>query len=197
MLLEPFRSVSAQTVLETYTYGVKSGSEVETPPPLVDPPPPLLAPPTPPPPHRAFAPPPTQCCPHQPPVHPPPPPVASYWPSQPLAGRLRAIRPTLVGYVFDVTALILEISSTQFVTQKKISKTNVAGADVSLKAGKFLKRKETLGEIVAPRTLIQTMYPTTNEFASQLSRILHPDDIQELVPTILFLKWFDFLILTI
>ncbi|XP_075265367.1 uncharacterized protein LOC142357701, partial [Convolutriloba macropyga] len=75
--------------------------------------------------------------------------------------------------------LLREISSTQFVTQKKISKTNVAGADVSLKAGKFLKRKETLGEIVAPRTLIQTMYPTTNEFASQLSRILHPDDIQE------------------
>ena len=47
----------------------------------------------------ALLPPPTQCCPYQPPVHPPPPPVASYWPSQPLAGRLRAIRPTVVGYV--------------------------------------------------------------------------------------------------
>ena len=87
VLFEPFRSVSAQTVLETCWH----------PPPLfVDPPPPLLAPPPtptellPPPPHPVL-----------PPSAPgaPPPPVASYWPSQPLAGRLRAIRPTLVGYV--------------------------------------------------------------------------------------------------
>ena len=97
MLLEPFSSVSAQTVLETYTYtyGVKGGSER-----LRNPPPP---PPVDPHPHRAVAPPPTQCCPHQPPVHPPP--VASYWRSQPLAGRLRAIRPTLVGYVLSFSCI--------------------------------------------------------------------------------------------
>ena len=54
MLLEPFSSVSAQTVLETYTYtyGVKGGSErLRTPPPVdphphraVDPPQPSVAP---------------------------------------------------------------------------------------------------------------------------------------------------------
>ena len=66
-------------------------------------PPPLLAPP---PPHRAFAPPPHPVLPPSAPVHPPPPPppVASYWPSQPLVGRLRAIRPTLVGYVYIVSS---------------------------------------------------------------------------------------------
>ena len=88
MLLEPFSSVSAQTVLETYTYtyGVKGGSErLRTPPPPRWPPsPPRCCPPT-------------QCCPQC--TTPPPPPVASYWRSQPLAGRLRAIRPTLVGFV--------------------------------------------------------------------------------------------------
>ena len=61
-------------------------------------------------PHRAVAPPPTQCCPHQPPVHPPPPPpMASYWRSQPLAGRLRAILPTLVGYVWVFCLISLRL----------------------------------------------------------------------------------------
>ena len=78
-------------------------------PPPVDHPPPCWPPPPPcwpPPPTIASTPtallPPTQCCPpHQPPVHPP---VASYWRSQPLAGRLRAIRPTLFGYVIFFSA---------------------------------------------------------------------------------------------
>ena len=97
VLLEPFRSVSAQTVLETYTLLMVWGAVLRGwhPPPFVDPPPPLLAPPPP----TALLPP-TQCCPRCT----PPPPVASYWPSQPLAGRLRAIRPTLVGYVFNFFA---------------------------------------------------------------------------------------------
>ena len=65
------------------------------------PPPPPRWPPTPTiasSPHRAVAPNPVL----PPSAHgaPPPPTVDSYWRSQPLAGRLRAIRPTLNGYVF-------------------------------------------------------------------------------------------------
>ena len=64
-------------------------------------------------PHRAVAPPNPVLPPPPPPnpVLPPisprctPPPVAGYWRSQPLARRLRAIRPTLVGYVFVVLFL--------------------------------------------------------------------------------------------
>ena len=58
------------------------------------PPPTALLPPPPPPPPPSAAPISPRCT---------PPPVASYWPSQPLAGRLRAIRPTLVGYVLIVS----------------------------------------------------------------------------------------------
>ena len=100
MLLEPFSSVSAQIALETVGGGGCEGRflEVETPPP--PPPPPLLTPtPLLPPPPTALLPPPTQCC---PPISPLCTPVSSYWRSQPLAGRLRAIRPMLVGYVYGV-----------------------------------------------------------------------------------------------
>ena len=77
MLLEPFRSVSAQNVLDTYTYGVKGGREVDTP--TVDPrqyyphPPTALLPP----PHFAH---PLSI---RPPVQPPPPTVATF--EQPIA----------------------------------------------------------------------------------------------------------------
>ena len=101
VLLEPFRSFSSNCLGDLYLYLWCEGRflKVDTPP-FVDPPPPLLAPP-PPPPNRAFAPPPSAApiSPRCTPPPPPPPPVASYWPSQPLDGRLRAIRPTLVGYV--------------------------------------------------------------------------------------------------
>ena len=65
-----------ETVLETYTYGVKAGSQRSDEPQLLTA---LVAPP---------------------PSAPPPPPEASYWRSKPLANRLRAIRLSLVGYVY-------------------------------------------------------------------------------------------------
>ena len=73
VLLEPFRSVSAQTVLETYTYtyGVMGGSlRLTPPPPLLTPTPTIGS--TPPP--TALLPPPPSAAPISPRYTPPPPP---------------------------------------------------------------------------------------------------------------------------
>ena len=74
----------------------------DTPPPCWPPTPTIASTP-----HRAVAPPPNSVLPPSSPGAPlpPPPPVASCGRSQPLAGRLRAIRPTLVGYVFFIVLI--------------------------------------------------------------------------------------------